>query len=269
MRDVFIQNNANVDVFSAANPLVRDEQTVESFEIGMRADWLGGALRTNITAFYTDWSEVPVSTYVATRFWDLDGNGFAEPFGTIDADGQPGNDIYFFPSLYTAGVKKAEAKGIEFESTWRPVDGLSLNLNLGWLDTAYTELGQAGTGVVPAVNTGSQFAGAPEYTANLGASYEFGLAGGASITPRLDYTWTDEYTLQTGEVLQRKQEAFGLLNARIQYNSGSNWNVALTGSNLTDEYYFNSGFYTRAEQIHFMTVGRPREWGLTFNWRFE
>jgi len=269
MRDVYIQNRANLDVFSASNPLVRDEQTVKSYEVGMRADWLGGALRTNITAFLTDWAEVPVSTYVATRFWDTNGDGFAEPFGTIDVDGQPGLDIFFFPSLYTAGVKKAEAKGIEFESTWRATDNLTLNLNVGWLDTSYTELGQAGTGVVPAVSTGSRFAGAPEYTANFSASYEFAMDGGSAITPRLDYTWTDEYTLQTGDVLQRNQEAYGLLNARIGYDSGSNWNVALTGSNLTDEYYFNSGFYTRAEQIHFMTVGRPREWGLTFNFRFE
>jgi iron complex outermembrane receptor protein len=106
-------------------------------------------------------------------------------------------------------------------------------------------------------------------TTNVGASYEFALAGGRSISPRLDYTWTDEYTLQTGEVLQRVQEAYGLLNARIGYDSGANWQVALTGSNLTNEYYFNSGFFTKAEQIHFMTVGRPREWGLQFNFRFE
>jgi iron complex outermembrane receptor protein len=274
MRDIFIDNPSGNDVYGTLNPLLRDEQTVKSYEIGMRADWLGGALRTNVTAFYTDWQNIPVSAYHATGWWDVDGNGFAD--SRIDVDGVPGNDILFFPSLYSVGVKKAEAKGIEVEATWRATDNFRLNLNVGYLKTEYTEVGAdaadfANGGKLPfaAVNAGSIFAGAPELTANVGASYEFALAGGRSISPRLDYTWTDEYTLQTGEVLQRVQEAYGILNARIGYDSGANWQVALTGSNLANEYYFNSGFFTKAEQIHFMTVGRPAEYGLQFNFKFE
>ncbi|MEQ1579906.1 MAG: TonB-dependent receptor [Steroidobacteraceae bacterium] len=274
MRDIFVNNPAGNDVYGQLNPLVRDEQTVKSFEVGMRADWFGGQLRTNVTAFYTDWENIPVSAYHATSWWDVDGNGFAD--SQINVDGVPGNDIFFFPSLYTVGVKKAEAKGIELETTWRATDNLRFNLNVGYLKTEYTEVGSdaadfANGGKLPfaAVNAGSIFAGAPELTTNFGTSYEFQLAGGRSITPRLDYTWTDQYTLQTGEVLQRVQEAYGILNARIGYDSGSNWQVALTGSNLTNEYYFNSGFFTKAEQIHFMTVGRPAEYGLQFNFKFE
>lgn len=274
MRDVFVDNPSGNDVYGTLNPLTRDEQTVKSYEIGMRADWFGGQLRTNVTAFYTDWENIPVSAYHATSWWDVNGDGFAD--SQIDVDGVPGNDIFFFPSLYTVGVKKAEAKGIEVEATWRATQNLRLNLNVGYLKTEYTEVGRdaadfANGGKLPfaAVNAGSIFAGAPELTTNFGASYEIPLAGGRSISPRIDYTWTDKYTLQTGEVLQRVQEAYGILNARIGYDSGSNWQVALTGANLTNEYYFNSGFFTKAEQIHFMTVGRPREWGLQFNFRFE
>ena len=274
MRDIYVDNNAAVDVYSTANPLLRDEQTVKSYELGMRADWLGGALRTNVTAFFTDWRNIPVSAYHATSFWDLNADGLAD--SQINVDGQPGNDIYFFPSLYTVGVKKATAKGIELETTWRATDELRFNLNLGYLKTEYSEVGrdasaisQGGKLPLAAVGTGSQFAGAPELTANFGTSYAIPLSGGRSISPRLDYTWTDKYTLQTGEILQRTQAAYGMLNARIAYDSGSNWQVALTGSNLTNEYYFNSGFFTKAEQIHFMTVGRPAEYGLQFNFKFE
>ncbi len=58
--------------------LVRGEQTVDNFEIGMKADWLDGRFRTNVTVFKTDWENMTGSTYVATVWWDLDGNGFAE-----------------------------------------------------------------------------------------------------------------------------------------------------------------------------------------------
>lgn len=259
-----IENGLTSDIPAT---VFRDEQTVKSYEVGLRADWLGGALRTNVTAFYTDWQNVEVNQYVATQYWDTNGNN--RPDSTINVDGVPGNDIFFYPGLWSVAAAKAIAQGLEFESTWRATDSLRIDFNFGWLDTEYKELGQAGEGVAPAISTGSRFAGAPEYTANISAQYEFAMEGGAVIVPRLDYTFTDDYTLQTGEVAQRVQEGFGLFNARLAYNSGSNWNVALSGTNLTKEYYFNSGFFTRAEQIHFMTVGRPREWGLTFNWNFE
>ena len=60
-----------------------------------------------------------------------------------------------------------------------------------------------------------------------------------------------------------------MLNARVTYDSGSNWSVSALGTNLTNEYYLNSGFYTRAEQVYFTTTGRPREWGLSFDLKFD
>jgi len=263
----YMQRGAAVGVVSDIPAVVlRPEQTVENFELGMRADWLDGELRTNVTVFTTDWRNVPVSQYIATKYWDTDGNN--APDKTIDVDGLPGPDIFFYPSLWNAPVSKAIARGVELESSWLPTDRLRVDFNLGLLQTEYQELGLAGTGAVPAVSLGSQFAGAPEETANLAVSYDIPLASGAMLLPRMDYTYTAEYTLQTGEILQRTQDAFGMLNARLTYDSGQEWTVELSVTNLTNEYYFNSGFFTRAEQIHFMTVGRPREWGLTFNYNY-
>lgn len=264
MRDVF-----NAGLSDVPRVLTRDEQTVKSYEVGLRADWMAGRLRTNVTLFYTDWANVPVSSYVATTFWDLNGNGFADLNGRIDANSDGVNDIFFFPSLFNVGVDKAVAQGVEFEATWFATENLQFNANVGLLDTEYKELGQAALGVVPAVSTGSRFAGAPEMTASIGTSYNFGMAGGSSIVPRIDYTYTDDFTLQTGEILQRVQEAYGLLNARITYDSGANWTASFSGTNLTDENYANSGFFTRSQQISFVTLGRPREWGVTFGFRFQ
>ncbi len=260
---------ANVPAAQNDIPGVRayGEQTLDNFEVGMRADWFGGALRTNVSAFYTDWKNVQVSQYVATTWFDTNGDGRAD--SQIDANADGRNDIYVFPSLLTVGVAAAKAKGIEFEGSWRPTTDLRFNLNVGWLDTEYTELGAAGQGVIPAVTPGSVFPQAPEFTGNFGAQYEVALANGSMITPRIDYTYTDDFVLATDDLRQRTQKGFGLLNARVTYDSGKNWSVALLGTNLTDEYYLNSGFYTVAEQIDFVTLGRPREYGVTFNFTFE
>lgn len=248
--------------------IVREEQTIDNFEVGLRADWLGGALRTNVTVFYTDWQNIPVSQYVATMYWDTDGNGVADS-NTVDVTGDGVPDPFYYPNLFGTSVSKAEAKGVELEAIWRATDNLRFDFNAGYLKTEYKELGPAGVGVAPAVRLGAPFAGAPEFTANLSGQYEFGFAGGSALTPRIDYTYTDDYTLTSGVENQRIQEGFGLLNARLTYDSGANWTVSLLGSNLTDEWYFNSGFYTRADRINFVTVGRPMEWGLTFDFRFD
>lgn len=261
MRNIYNQGLSDV-------PLVinRDEQTVDSFEIGLRADWLGGALRTNVTAFYTDWRNVPTSQYVATMYWDTDFDGFAD--SQLDVTGDGVNDPFVYPLLFTTAVDKAEASGVEIEAIYRK-GGLRLNLNVGYLKTEYKELGAAGLGILPSVKLGTPFQGAPEYTASFGAQYDFSLASGVGLTPRIDYTFTDDYALQPAQDIQRIQRGFGLLNARLTYDAASNWSVTLMGTNLTDERYKHSGLYSRADQVFFTQLGRPREWGLEFNFAFD
>jgi iron complex outermembrane recepter protein len=267
LRDVY-----NADLSDLPLELVRGEQTVDSYEIGMRADWLDRRLRTNVTAFYTDWRNMTGSTYVATIYWDTNGDGFANVDGLIPcavrctADGQ--YEILWFPNLLTSAVSKAEASGLEVELTWLGGTNYQFGLNLGLLDTEFKELGQAGLGTVPAYSEGDSFAGAPEMTANLWGQYDWTLPNGGSISARLDYTWTDDYTTFAGGPLQRTQSSFGLLNARVTYDTGGNWFLTVAGTNLTNEYYSPSFFYTVSQQLWQGSVGRPREAFVGLNFRF-
>jgi len=251
--------------------LVRGEETVDNFEIGLKADWADGRIRTNLTAFTTDWQNMIGTTYVATVWWDLDGNGFAESTVPCAARCDPTNtmEVNYFPNLLNSGVLKAEASGIELEVTWLGGENFQLGFNTGLLDTEFIELGQAGEGTVPAYKPGDGFAGAPDMTANLWGQYDWPLANDRSISARLDYTWTDDYTTFAGGSLQRTQQAFGLLNARMVYDTGDNWSVILAGTNLTDEYYSPAFFYTVSQQLWDGSVGRPREVYLALNFTFQ
>jgi len=245
----------------------RGEQSVRNFEVGARADWFGGSLRTNVTLFYTTWENVPTSSFAATLYWDTNGDGVADSKRDVTGDGV--FDPVIFPNLFTVAALKAEAKGIELETNWRASDALRFNLNVGYLKTEYTELGDAGRGILPALAPNTPFLGAPELTAAFGGQYAFNLSNGAGVIPRIDYTYMDDYTLSSSAALQRVQKGFGMLNARVTYDSGSNWSVNVTGSNLTNEWYFNSGLYGLPTGINYVTVGRPREYGLSFDFRFD
>ena len=147
---------------------------------------------------------------------------------------------------------------------------IQLGFNTGLLDTEFIELGQAGEGTVPAFDAGDGFPGAPDMTANLWGQYDWQLANGRSVSARLDYTWTDDYTTFAGGPLQRTQEAFGLLNARLVYDTGVELvGASLAGTNLTDEYYSPAFFYTVSQQIWDGSVGRPREVYFGLNFSFD
>jgi len=228
-----------------------EPETLENLELGLRADWLDGLLRTNITVFNGDYDDIQVTNYLFTRCYE-----------STACDGP----LTQIPNLHLTNAAKAEVRGVELESVIYPGDNWRVNLNVGYLDTAYTEVGEAADAIRP----GAPFAQAPQWTASTSLQYTANLANGGLLTPRIDYTWSDEYTLASDYRNQNFQGSFGLLNARITYTPPTDrWELAVYGLNLTDEYYMDSGFYSEANQISFVSLGRPREYGASLSFRFE
>ena len=62
---------------------------------------------------------------------------------------------------------------------------------------------------------------------------------------------------------------WGIANLRLSYEpAAGNWQASVFGTNLTDEYMLNSGFFHGIWGYDFATVGRPREFGASLNFRF-
>ena len=58
--------------------------------------------------------------------------------------------------------------------------------------------------------------------------------------------------------------SWGLVNARFTYQpANKNWEAAFFGTNLTNEYTLDSGFFHGIWGYDFATVGRPREAGVS------
>lgn len=207
-------------------------EKVKNYEFGLRSDLFDRRLRLNATVFFTDYSNLIAQEEIVV--------------GT-----------------YVSFNADAEVKGLEVEGAWRITDGLSFNYALGYLDAKYTSIGTTQN-----LRPGTPFANAPEFAYSTGLQQVWRLDAGGSVALRGDWSWQDE----TNSILERlntvELDSYGMLNSRLTYTSADGtWDASLSGTNLTDLYYWTTGFQvTGATQV---TLGRPREFALNFNYRFD
>jgi iron complex outermembrane receptor protein len=235
-------------------------ENLDNFEVGIRSDLADGRIRFNATLFDTVWDDI--QTNLALRYCDSSGACF---------------DL---PGVVTQNIGKATAQGAEFEVTFAPTDNLLFNVNLGILDTSYTDIYVANAaGYTPGQ---TEFSQAPETTGNLGVQHDATLQNGGTFTTRFDYTYTSQYwraadpTLRTGfnpsipPGFNNETGDFGTVNMRLTYAPPEgDWDIAVFGTNLTDEYILNSGFFHGLWGFDFATVARPRELGASIMFRFD
>jgi iron complex outermembrane recepter protein len=233
-----------------------EPSTLKNTEVGMRSDLANGRIRFNATVFHTIWADLQAAGVVR------------DPVTGVQ-----------IPTLVTTNVGEAEAQGAEFEVTFLPTESLMFNVGVGVLDTSYTEIA-AGTmtGHLP-FTTGLPFAQAPEESYTLGFQHTANLESGATFITRADYNyqgqfWRSEPFLRVSgyaAVPDSYEESgdWGILNMRFTYEPAEgNWQAAFFGTNLTDEYTINSGFFHGIWGFDFATVGRPREAGASLTFRF-
>lgn len=217
-------------------PLPYQPETLTNYEVGIKSDLLERRLRLNAAAFYGLYDQVQVTIVL--------------PVGqtVVQATGNAG-----------AG----EVKGLEFQSTWLATDQWMFELAAGWLDAHYTNVGSA---IDLKVNTAFPFA--PEYNYTAGTQYAWNIHGD-ELTLRADYTWVGHTATNIDPLFAVRLDGYGLLNARLGYQqANANWNVAVSGTNLTNQFYLIHGLNITQEGWALAGAGRPREWGITFNTHF-
>jgi outer membrane receptor protein involved in Fe transport len=225
-------------------------ETIENTEIGIRSDLVDGRLRLNATYFSTDWIGIQLLATVRDR-------------------APPNSEL---TELVPQNAASATADGFEVELTFAASDSVTLNANLGWLDTKYTATNS------PAVRLDTEFSAAPDNTYSLGIQHDASLTGGGSLVTRFDAIYTGAYWRSATPSL--RQNAYGVArdyesgdywraNAQLAYTPpDARYSVTLYGTNLTNEYELNSGFLHNIWQFDFATVDRPREVGVGIRMNF-
>jgi len=213
-----------------------DEEEVINYEIGLKGSAFERSLHYSTALFYYEY----------------------ENLQTLELVGVP------IPS-YNLRNADADGEGFEIELAWVPDEHWQFAANYSYLKTEFTQYN-----IIPAAGetaaddlTGEPRAESPEHKYNLSVQYTWPLPERGDLVALVDYNWTDDRVAPTrGEV-----EDYGLLNARFSWMSpGRRWELALWGSNLTDEEVIT--LFGNGEAVHSPAGWRipPLMWGVDVIW---
>lgn len=105
----------------------------------------------------------------------------------------------------------------------------------------------------------------PDWSGTLGASYEFDLGNGASLTPEFDVLYSGSYLLSASapNVIQK---AYAKVDARVTLRTGDGLSVQAFVQNLTDQ--ATLGRITTGTLSAQGTYSDPRTYGIRLGYRF-
>jgi iron complex outermembrane receptor protein len=240
----FRPGGLNVPVSTAFALDSFDEETVTSYEVGWKAGFFDGHIRTQIDAYYTEYDNFQVIVrYPTFPTFSFELNN---PNTTTMSGFEAQVEAVFGDFSLDAGLGIMESELGTFFATDQRVTGVTLCDPL------------SGPASITCIDlTGKDQTYAPELTFNVGAQYDFQLSSDDTLTPRLNYGHVSEQwaTLFENEALGDRVEARNVWNGQIAWRHGSIV-TTLYGTNLGDQHYVaavNSG-------LRFM--GAPRQYGI-------
>lgn len=223
-----------------------DEETINTYEAGLKAEWFDNRLRTNLAYYFSDIEDIQQNSTV-----DLGGGNLAFPV-------QNSGDV--------------EIQGLEFEITFVPIDGLNLFLSgTAFTDGEYQNL-RTSCGPLATQPAGCSAAErapylygipeaetpqTPDFSYNIGFDYTMEMPFG-DLSFGMDYYDMDDYI--TSATNDFHNSGWEILSGFISANIGDNWQVKLTGKNLADDDNITSGsrglggFITMAPVEYLFTV---------------
>jgi iron complex outermembrane receptor protein len=229
-----------------------DPEYVWTYEIGSKNTLADGTVRLNGAVFYSDYTDFQ-----------------ARVSEVVNPDAPVPN--FSFPVL-NAG--KLGIYGAELEAFWVPIDGLTLQAQVGYLNAYYGEFTETVRGPTgkPVVRdrSGDEPPFAPNWTSRLGASYLFGLGDLGSLTLAADWQYRSEAWLSVDNRDVLTQDSFSVFNALATWQSQSQtWRASAGIRNLTDEVYkTDAQEFSSVGNIQTAYYGDPRTWQLTIGYSF-
>jgi iron complex outermembrane receptor protein len=166
---------------------------------------------------------------------------------------------------------EAEMKGAELEIASSPIDSLSWQLGMSYLDAKYTRLDDDDlAGLVAPITLDHKLPNAPEWTFNAGLNWSTDIRAAGRLELLGTYSWHDEMYKDAINTPEVKQDAYGVLYAAAVFTSSNRqWQVTLFGDNLTDEeYILGAGSNKPDFGLAWATYARPRTWGLSLRYSF-
>jgi iron complex outermembrane receptor protein len=240
-------------------------ETLQAYELGLKTDLFDRKVRLNIATFLSKYKGIQLSL---SNCLAITGPAAAAP------------------CALPVNAGDADIKGIEIETTIRPVDGMTIDGSLSYLDFKYKRFGTysgvnaAGVTQTVAVGgptnlNGPQFGDYAPYTPkwkwSVGAQYEIDLGNTGSLTPRLDASYQSKIYTVSANRSSNRIDSYTIANARLTWrNADRDLDVSLEVTNLFDKYYLLTVYDQTVGGQGYANgqPGRPREWAVSVKKKF-
>lgn len=216
-----IRQDSEIAVFLSFRP-----ESVDSYEVGYKGNFMDGALYVAVAGFYADYKDVQIPGSVACSV-----GGIPSFCGVVSNAG------------------KARFKGLEFESNARlgrdmlmGGDRLNLSTAIGYIDAEYREYISNIGGVPTDVAANREVQNTPKWTASGTLGYTAPVGAG-SLYLGSTVSWRSKVYQFEIPNPYIDQKGFALWDASIVYTAPDDrWTLGLHGKNLLDKEYKTSGY---------------------------
>ncbi|MEQ1439021.1 TonB-dependent receptor [Fontimonas sp. SYSU GA230001] len=219
---------------------------VQSWEAGIKSEWLGRRLRVNADVFRSDYTDMQINFLIP---------------GTIS-------------DTKTINAGKARMRGFELDATAQLHADLRLSADYAWLDAEVLEV------IDPQGNNVADlypFTSAPRHSGVVALDWTALRAGWGELRAYGSYNYIAQ---RQGNVITEERRgltsipAYGLWNARlsaagIRMGSEGTLDLALWGRNLADKVYPLMAIDNLPQSDRAVVWGEPRSLGLELTYRFR
>jgi iron complex outermembrane receptor protein len=190
---------------------IYDPERVTAYEVGVKSEWLERRLTAMLAAFHNDYRDIQLTVQTA------------DPVTNANV-------------RTTQNAGRSKIMGFEVELGAVPVDGLALNVGVGYVDAKFDELSPQATMV--GFMLGDRLPQVPDWSVNAGAQYAFGVGIG-ELTLRADVTYKGDHFLTAADPTSF-QGGYALYAARVAFvpSAAEELELSLQGINLSDEVYY-------------------------------
>lgn len=228
----------------AQRPGPWDEETQNTWELGMKSEWNDGRVRLNVAMFLNQVEDMIREVI------------FEDP-------SSPGNVIQRIDNTADADIR-----GIEMDVNWLASDNLLLFMNVGYLDGEYKEVGDDlnRDGVANGDDKKLVLPRLARWTGSVGANYDIPVDAGL-ISTRVGYSHRTAGFFSDSNIddLSSHDE----LTAGISFTTNDGkWKASLFGKNLLDQVQRVSQITVIPDAVAFAPIKKGRVIGVELEYQY-
>lgn len=230
----------NVINVTASDVNVLSDETVWSYELGIKTLFLNNRLQFDANAFYYDYQN------------------FQTTIATLD----PVDGLVIIPN----DSGSATSYGFETSVQYAASENFSVFANYAFIDTTFDDTDEDGNAQNLA---GNRFRLTPEHSFSLGTDIEIPLSSRIEAFFRPTYSFKSKVFFQEDNLPDISQDGYGLLNLRLGGRLDKTKELSFFVTNtLNEEFIIDAGNTGGAFGIPTFIAGPPRFYGVQFSVRF-